>query len=197
MPTFTFAASALSSVSHCSSVWASIQNQQLLCHSVVIAAGASRQRWVWGKRRFWSLWADSVMRIDLPGKGRKRKCERRRTVSEGKGTWLRETDSICNLLKINISSWWTPLCYLVSQEASFPQLLQRKTTGTEILLSAPFSNCVKSSFITFCNLTYLCVPYKLIWREKRKAKPLKKIQRVVFLNCESCADSCPTFCNSQ
>lgn len=49
--TFTFAASALGSVGHCSSVWASIQNKQLLWHSVVIAARAARQGGVWRHRR--------------------------------------------------------------------------------------------------------------------------------------------------
>lgn len=48
--TFTLTAAALGSVGHRSSVWAGIQNQQLLWHSVLIATCATRQRGVWRHR---------------------------------------------------------------------------------------------------------------------------------------------------
>lgn len=46
--TFTFTASALGPVGHCSSVRAGVQDEQLLCHRVVVAAC---QRRVWGEER--------------------------------------------------------------------------------------------------------------------------------------------------
>lgn len=108
--TFTFAASALGSVGHCSGVRASIQNQQLLRHSVVIAARAAHQRGVWRYRR-----EDRGMIFTVMGG----QCNDYRTAGERKGEkWVKEGGgnqrsssrdillTICNLLKISISSWW-------------------------------------------------------------------------------------------
>lgn len=79
--TFTFTASALGSVGHCSGVWAGIQNQQLLWHGVVIT---TCQRGVWRYKR-----AQRGLFV------RVRKSESNSSRDVAARTRLTETDSIC------------------------------------------------------------------------------------------------------
>lgn len=127
--TFTFAASALGSVGHCSGVWASVQDQQLLWHSVVITA---RQRGVWRYRQedremIFTVSCGNV-RIKLPARGtREGECEKER-IREVAGMRLTETDSICNRLKMNISSWWHKHSVAIGDYRKSRDLLSAATT---------------------------------------------------------------------
>lgn len=114
--TFTFTSSALGSVGHCSGVWAGIQNQQLLWHGVVIT---TCQRGVWRYKR-----AQRGLFVRV----RKSECNRSRNVAR---TRLTETDSNCNLLKINTSSRWHKVLLLVTiaSQVTCLQLSPQGKTG--------------------------------------------------------------------
>lgn len=143
--TFTFAASALGSVGHCSGVWASVQDQQLLWHSVVITA---RQRGVWRYRQedremIFTVSCGNV-RIKLPARGtREGECEKER---------IREVAGMqkLTLFVIDWKSISPPddtntvllLVTIASQETCFQQLPQKKTSNyseaaTELLSVSP------------------------------------------------------------
>lgn len=144
--TFTFAASALGSVGHCSGVWASVQDQQLLWHSVVITA---RQRGVWRYRQedremIFTVSCGNV-RIKLPARGtREGECEKER-IREVAGMRLTETDSDFsteNQYLLLMTQTVLLLVTIASQETCFQQLPQRKTSNyseaaTELLSVSP------------------------------------------------------------
>lgn len=125
--TFTFTASALGSVGHCSGVWAGIQNQQLLWHGVVIT---TCQRGVWRYKR-----AQRGLFVRI----RKSESNRSRDVAR---TRLTETDSNCNLLKINTSSRWHKVLLLVtiaSQVTCLQLSPQGKTGNYSVAATEPLS----------------------------------------------------------